>query len=384
LNKLEQRSFYSFLALYIISSFLFILLSGFWYYTAQKSSHESNDYFRMRHISDMFSNAVIKAHMKKKALKLPKVDPLYNITMINHSGKIVYGVEPNGFIIDKNRYFKHGDDTVLISDSAHGHLDIAYIVIESDRLSKLLHTLRVTVISIMAMIAISIVFIAWILSRLFMRPIREKIDQVETFIKDITHELNTPISALRMSTDRALKKAQYDAKILRNISISTKQLFDIYTALSYLNFSQKEQPAQPCDLETILRKSVGYYKELCNSKKIQIHCESTSSTFSIGEHSANMLFSNLISNAVKYSMPHSIILITLKNSIFTIEDHGIGIEKEKLKTIFERYHRGTEYAGGFGIGLSVVKNICDEHNIAILVTSEKDVGSRFILNFNAK
>ena len=381
LNKLEQKSFYSFVTLYIVSSFLFTLLSGFWYYTAQKSSLESNDYFQMRHISDRVSSAVIKAHMKKTELKLPKIDAIYHVTLIDGSGHTFYGSPIKDFSVDKNRYFKFGNHTVLISDTAHGHLNIAYVVVQSHQLTHLLQTLKSTVIGMMALIAAIIMLISWILSKLFMRPIREKIDQVETFIKDVTHELNTPITALIMSTERAMKKERFDAKILRNISISTKQLFDIYTALTYLNFSHEEQSNEQCDLETVLRKSVGYYKELCDSKKIQIHCESESSVFSIGEHSANMLFSNLISNAVKYSMPNSKISTTLKEGIFTIEDHGIGIDKDKLETIFERYHRGTEYAGGFGIGLSIVKNICDEHNIGIEVTSEKDVGTRFVLDF---
>jgi len=384
LNSLEQRSFYSFLTLYIVSSFLFIILSGYWYYIAQKSSLESNDHFQMRHISDLVSNAVIQAHMQKHPLRLPKRDPAFLVTLIDKEGKVVHGPVLKGIIVENNRYFREGDRTVLISDTAHGHLNIAYVVVQGTQLHQLLHTLMTTVLAMMSLIAISTVLIAWMLSRLFMRPIRQKIDQVETFIKDVTHELNTPITALSMATERALKKEIYDEKALRNISISTKQLFDIYRSLTYLNFAHKEEKAVRIDLEVILLKSIAYYKELCDSKRITIHVESEPYHLAILQEQASMLFGNLISNAIKYSLADSEIRITLKEGLFSIEDHGIGIEKERLSKIFERYNRETEYAGGFGVGLNIVQSICQENHITIDVISEPDKGSVFTLSFQKK
>ncbi len=94
-----------------------------------------------------------------------------------------------------------------------------------------------------------------------------------------------------------------------------------------------------------------------------------------------MLFGNLISNAIKYSMPNSKIDIHLKEGLFSICDEGIGIEEEKLMQIFERYNRQTEYAGGFGIGLSIVKKVSQEYGIGIEVRSEKGKGTCFRLQF---
>ena len=382
MNSLEKRSFYSFLLLYIISSFLFILLSGFWYYIAQKSSLESNDYFQMRHISDRISSAIIQAHMQELAFNLPMTDQAYTITLIDRQGNIVYGSLTEGFEIEKYGYFQQENSTILIADTPQGHLNISDVVVQSSHLYELLHTLKITVIAMMALIASGIVLIAWILSRLFMRPIHKKIDQIETFIKDVTHELNTPITALSMATERAVKKEKYDKKALRNISISTKQLFDIYTSLTYLNFSQKKKETALIDLNRVLLKSIEYYRELCESKRIDIDVKSESLFFVMAEHRANMLFGNLISNAIKYSMPNSQISITLREGIFTIQDHGVGIAKERLSKIFDRYNRETEYAGGFGVGLSIVQNICVEHHIEIAVRSEKEKGTVFTLTFS--
>ena len=383
MNSLEKRSFYSFLLLYIVSSFLFILLSGYWYYTAQKSMLKSNDYFQMRHISSNISTAIIQAHMHGVELRLPVIDPAFTITLLDQRRRSVYGPKIEAFEVEGNAYFQHSDTTVLVSDAPQRHLGVEFVVVQSGRLTEMLHTLKTTVISMMAAVALAIAVIALILSKLFMRPVRQKIDQVETFIKDVTHELNTPITALSMATERAMAKEVYDKKALRNISISTKQLYDIYASLTYLNFSRKEEKAAPVDLEGVLLKSIEYYRELCESKRIVLHVQSESFLFPMVPERATMLFGNLISNAIKYSKANSEIFITLKNGTFTIEDHGIGIDPERVSKIFERYNRETEYAGGFGVGLNIVQSICTDHRIEIGVKSQKGEGSCFTLTFPA-
>lgn len=342
---------------------------------------KSSDYFQMRHISDKISSSIIQAHMQGVSLELPAIDPIYRISLIDKQGSIVHGEKRSMIDATKNDYYRWKDETVLVSDAPHEHLGIAFVIVRSDQLHGLLKTLKTTVLTMMALIASATVMIAWLLSRLFMRPLHQKIEQIETFIKDVTHELNTPITALSMATGRAMKKKVYDRKALRNISISTKQLYDIYASLTYLDFSHKVGKVDKIDLEQILLKSIDYYKELCESKDIIIHIESRTHLFSISEDRASMLFGNLISNAIKYSMARSEITITLKDGSFTIEDHGIGIDEARLSKIFERYNRETKYAGGFGVGLSIVQSICDEYDIKVHVTSELDKGTIFTLIF---
>jgi len=73
--------------------------------------------------------------------------------------------------------------------------------------------------------------------------------------------------------------------------------------------------------------------------------------------------------------------VALKDKIFTIADEGIGIEKQKQEEIFEKFKRGTAYSGGFGVGLSIVKSICDEYDIRIELKSTLDKGTEFKLFF---
>jgi len=94
--------------------------------------------------------------------------------------------------------------------------------------------------------------------------------EIENFVKDTTHELKTPITALMMSTSRAKSKKEYDEKIIQNISISTKQLYDIYSSLTYLSFDHKSEEAQRLAFEDVIQSSIEYFDELLERKNISL------------------------------------------------------------------------------------------------------------------
>jgi len=371
LNKLEKKSFYSFLALYLGSSLLFTLLSGYWYFSAQKNSLESTTYYKLQHLADSISSLVINAHMTSTPLILPKAEKAYEYELIPTKKHKVF----------ESNYFERDGFKYLVSSSPQEHLAIQYVVVKTDEYHKELKALKTNILLAMSLIFMTIVIISWILSRLFMRPIHQKVKEIESFIQDISHELNTPITALGMSTSRAMQKRVYDEKILRNISISTKQLYSIYQSLAYLNFSSLSQESQMLNLKEILLRSIEYYSELAHAKNIKIDATLQDSELLAIDSRVELLFSNLISNAIKYSMPDTTIRIKLKEGFFSIEDEGIGMQKDKLHEIFKLYKRDSTLAGGFGVGLHIVKQICDEFKIDIDVSSEMDKGSTFELRF---
>ena len=381
MNNLEKRSFYSFLALYIGSSFLFLALVGFWYYTAQKNALQSSNYYRMQHYSDKITAAVINAHMHGGGLHLPAPPPDTDFALVSTQGDVVYGNMPKGITDVKNGFLELDDSAVLISDAPQEHLNIRYVIVESTTYHKELEALLAYLLLVMIAISVGIVTVAWVLSRIFMRPIHQKVEQIEQFIQDISHELNTPVTALQMSSKRALQKGVYDEKILTNIAISTKQLYSIYRSLAYLNFATPKEGPKELDLRPILEENIAYYGELSRAKNIVFKTDFSDAALRITEDRAGLLFSNLIANAIKYSMPDTIVTVTLKEHLFSIKDEGFGIEKEKLETIFKPYERGSQIAGGFGIGLSIVKQICDEFKIKIVVESKPDKGSCFTLTW---
>ena len=383
MNSLEKKSFYSFLGLYIISSFLFVLFSGYLYNSAQVTTLEKNEYYRLQHIADNLSQKIIHAHMSSTKLNMPKFDTDVKIALIDTKNKVVFGKLIDENIPTKADYISEDKHNVLISDAPQEHLDIKYVVVHSKYLHTKIKELKQDTITVMIISMLVIIILAYILSTLFMKPLRQKIKQVEDFVHDTAHELNTPITALSMSVSRALKKEVYDEKILKNISISTKQLFDIYNALSYMSFDDKTatEEATEIDICRVVKKSVAYYEELAQSKKINIKLNCEDFIFKIDETKLTMLFGNLINNAIKYSDYDSKIEINFKDGIFKIQDYGIGIEQKKLLKIFDRFNRATDYAGGFGLGLSIVQKISKEYDLKLDVTSTIDKGTTFCVEF---
>lgn len=371
MNDIEKKSFYSFLFLYLGSSLIFVSLSGFWYYSAQKSALENTTYYKLQHLADKVSSLIINAHMMGEKLILPSVEDGYEYILVSTKEQKVY----------KQRYFEKDGFKTLVSSAPQEHLMIEYVVARTDNYHKNLLALQKKVSTILVLVFLAIAIISWILSKLFMRPVRQKMIQIEQFIQDISHELNTPITALTMSSKRALQKQVYDEKILRNISISTKQLYSIYKSLAYLNFSSKEQNPEYLELKPLLEQSIEYYAELSMAKNIKIQTNLEQAGIVAVESRIELLFSNLISNAIKYSMPNTKIMIELEKGRFLIKDEGVGIQSQKIKDIFKAYERNSNLAGGFGVGLSIVKDICDTYGIDIEVASELGVGSSFILSW---
>ena len=382
MNELEKRSLTSFLTLYIVSTVTFILLSAYWYYSAQKNALESNTYYKLQHIADTLSRNIIYAHMRQQKLILPPLEDDVTIAFVDTNNTIVYGSLLVDVSLSKAGYYNMQGVKILISDAPQQHLNINYVIVQSRQLEHAIAALRFNVLVLLGMVILLIITLAYWLSRLFMQPIHQKIRQIEDFIHDSTHELNTPITALKLSVSRALSKKSYDANILRNISISTKQLFDIYSSLTYISFEQnRDTTCNTIEISSVLSRAIDYYRELTESKHINLHVESAPFNYAIDEAKLSMLFGNLISNAIKYSHPRSTITITCKNGRFDIADEGIGIAQDKLEDIFARFNRATEYSGGFGIGLSVVQKIAQEYGLKLQVESILHKGSKFSVIF---
>ncbi|WP_345985856.1 HAMP domain-containing sensor histidine kinase [Sulfurimonas sp. HSL-1656] len=382
MNELEKRSFYSFLGLYIVSSFLFILLAGFWYYTAQKHAFENNEHYRLEHIADRIGTAIIMAHMHGTPLQIPELQGRdIRIALIGTDGRLVSGELPAGLLPDGPDYREYTGRMVLVSDAPKEHLQIRYVIVSSDALFGVLSELREVVLAMMAAIALLAATVAWTLSKLFMRPLHQRVVQTERFVSDVTHELNTPVTALSMAAEQLLSAGRCSEKTLRNITASTRQLYDIYRSLTYLNFAREPETPHAIDLAGVAEKSSAYYRPLMESKQQTLSLQTHPLYFAIPEAEAQLLLGNLIGNAVKYSPPGATVHLEMNAGCLIVRDEGMGIAPEQQHRIFEQFTRATEIGGGFGVGLSIVKRICDAYGITLTLDSAEGKGTQFRLCF---
>ena len=333
----------------------------------------------MSQVADTVSSKVIQASMMKANYTLESF-PHTRVALLDKEKKLLQGGVPKSIDFNKDFYMSNGTFT-LVSKHANGHLGVEYVVVQSSQCNQNVAALKHKVAYSVLLTAIFIIIISVFLSYMFLKPIRDKMQEIEEFVKDTTHELNTPITALMMSTSRLKTKKIYDEKINKNISISTKQLYDIYSSLSFLSFDNKSEEAQDIDFSETVGESIEYFRELLEKKNITVAEELESCSLSIAPTKAKMLINNLLSNSIKYSTPNTNISLIVREHSLTISDEGIGIQKDKLQEIFTRFVRANSYAGGFGVGLNIVESIVKEYEYRLEINSEVGKGTTITIYF---
>jgi signal transduction histidine kinase len=211
-------------------------------------------------------------------------------------------------------------------------------------------------------------------------PYRKLNQYLDDFLKDAMHELKTPIGVARINVDMLQLRLKNDKYILR-IKSALKNMTVIYEDLEYyMQQSVVRDEKRDIDFSLFLTKRVEFFNDLAISKNIILHKSIEDSIMiNFNEIELYRIIDNNISNAIKYSKDGSTIEIYLEKEQSKIrlsfKDEGIGI-KDKSK-IFDRYYRGDKITGGFGIGLSIVKNICLKNKIEIKVESQVNKGTTF-------
>jgi len=263
---------------------------------------------------------------------------------------------------------------------------VHFIITEDTRIPSEVKNLKILIYLTVFSSAIFIAFIGYLLSRLLLRPVQEKMHHIDKFIKDSAHEINTPVTALLMSVSSLKKKGLKESKLLRDISISLKQISDIYNTLSHLAFDDLKRNIDTneiINLKTIIENSSAFYQEIASVKDIEIVLNTQTTYIKMDTDSAQKLVNNLISNAIKYNYTHKKIYITLQNNNLRVKDEGIGISKDDQNDILKRYKRATNLSGGFGIGLDIVNSICKKYQILLTIESQPKRGSTFMVDLTS-
>lgn len=212
------------------------------------------------------------------------------------------------------------------------------------------------------------------------------LEQQDLFVKKIMHEMNTPVSIISLNTE-LIEQNTGPTKEIEAIKASTKILSSIYGDLSYkIKKENREYRITKINLLDFISSRVMFFDELANIKDIHIHLEYNEELeIYINKYELERIIDNTISNAIKYSKESSEIIIFFGiedgKTVISIEDFGIGLENKDL--IFEAYYQQSDKKIGLGLGLNIVKEICDKYNIGIEINSEKNVGSTFIFDINS-
>jgi len=300
----------------------------------------------------------------------------FKIGYYDEDQKAIYTEIKDDIAFDKDFYMKNNQFFTVTSNKTV-HLGVKYIVLEESDITAKIQELRLKIIGYLVLSFLLMGIVGYFLGRLFLKPVREQIESLDRFISDTTHELNTPISAILMTTQSFKDK---DNKKIKRLEASAKRLSVMYSSLTF-RLEGKVEPSEVLCFSGIVEERVGYVKELIDSKRLNITLDLEPMEVFMARDSAYRLIDNLLSNAIKYSDVGDSIFISTKNYVLTVRDTGIGIDESVKEDIFKRYRRANEERGGFGLGLNIVLSICKQYKIKIDLDSKKGEGSTFILTF---
>jgi len=217
-------------------------------------------------------------------------------------------------------------------------------------------------------------FVSLLFSLYAFMPLRRALRMNEEFVKDILHDFNTPISSMRINFKLFKREIGENQKIERLEN-------NIETILSLQNNLQiflKGIPAQTeeFNLKELLEKRIKYFKVLYPDIDYILSMEKT--VLHTNRDAIIRILDNLLSNAGKYNKTQGEVSVYLKEKVLYIKDTGKGIKEPSR--IFDRYYK--EQDRGIGIGLHIVKKLCDELHISIQVKSRENKGTTILLNIH--
>ena len=377
----EKSTFFRFLVLYLGSSFILMLIVAILYFQNEKTLYTDLIKSEMQNITSKVSNEIIYSHMMGSKFEKEKYleSKQYQISFYDFTKRKLYGTLDEKIDFTKKFTFKD-DEVILVDNSTVGHLGIEYVVLKDTSLNFKIEKLKISILWMFLLSCIFVSFIGFYLSKLFLKPLKEEREKLNNFIKDTTHELNTPISAIMMSSENE----ELSSKQIQRIRLSAKRISEIYKDLTYIFLEEKEKTKElkEIDISKIIKEQIDGFEPLYSKKRIEVEIKVENMKYMILEDDFIRLFNNLFSNAIKYNKLNGKIEIILKDKTLIIKDWGIGIKEEKIKDIYNRYYRATSLNGGFGLGLNIVNMICKKYNIKIEVSSQENIGTTFKLLLN--
>jgi two-component system OmpR family sensor kinase len=381
----EKKTLFRFLALYIFFTIVVLTLSIYLYFSSsieiykQQNEIELNNYanefiIKLKDLHDDITDSLI--YPRDEKYKTSLYDKEYNLlysTLEFPKARLEDIILKDSTII---RYIKNPQDY---------YINTQYVIVEFKDDKKWLYEIYQNIFIYGSLFFIFMVVIGYFLLQLFLKPMKDALYLLDRFIKDTTHELNTPVSTI-VTNIELIDKDNLDDKFLQKtinrIDIGAKTISNLYEDLTFLVLDNKIISKDiDINLKEIVLQRVEYFASQVAMKKIDFVLYLEDKVVYIDEKKIIKVIDNLISNAIKYNNIAGKITIKLDENILSIEDSGKGISEENIKMMFDRYARFDKSVGGFGIGLNIVKMVCDEYGVSIGIESEKDKFTRVILRF---
>ena len=215
----------------------------------------------------------------------------------------------------------------------------------------------------------------------------------QEFVSNVSHELKTPMTSMKVLADSLVQNPDVPVEMYREFMVDIKNEVDrenkiITELLTLVRMDRKDSGLNLKEthvnemVELVLRR----VRPIAQKRDIELTMVSMREVYAeIDEVKMTMVVTNLVENAVKYNKDHGKVKVTIDSDLYNfsirVDDTGVGIPKESLEKIYERFYRvdksRSREVGGTGLGLSITKSIVLQHHGAIDVKSKLGMGTQF-------
>ncbi|WP_019774731.1 sensor histidine kinase, partial [Streptococcus sobrinus] len=302
-------------------------------------------------------------------------------------------VSVNGSFREKEHYrYK----TVSVSDKQFPKVAYVTIAISVNQLDSANSRYQIIIITVMIIFWLLSVFASVYLANWSRKPILESYEKQKNFVEDASHELRTPLTVLQNRLESLFRKP--DETILDNYETVASSLEEVRNmrilTTNLLNLARRDDKLNP-EIEEIepnfFDNIFENYSLIAEESGKVLSCSNQLRTSIKSDKTLiKQVMTILFDNAVKYTGDDGAIRITVSNSdrklVITVADNGSGISEEDKSKIFDRFYRidkaRTRQTGGFGLGLSLAKQIVEALKGTIAVRDNTPTGTVFEIKLN--
>jgi len=350
LQQHEKRSFWKIFLAYFSSVALLILLAGYFYYKEQYQQLIKDEHFAMIEYA--------------RHLKMNEPQVAADITHEVVDKEIEHFSMDNLFIGEK--YFEK-----YIPN--RWHKSYLYIKKDTRHFKERVRSLQRQIAAVQLLLLSLFGLISLLLTNSALRPMKETILRLDKFTKDLIHDLNTPLTTIKLNLRLLEKEALYpENKALRRIEKSAYEISELHQNLTIL-LEEDTFLLEEIDVCRVVDELLHDYEEIYPALRFKTACSALKS--SLNENALKQILHNLLSNACRYNREKGTITVWNNAKTLYIEDSGRGIKNPGR--VFERNYSEQSSSG---IGLDIVKRLCDAMSITVDVQSSVQ-GSRFSLTF---
>ncbi|HFU76645.1 MAG TPA: HAMP domain-containing histidine kinase [Arcobacter sp.] len=385
LSASSKKTLLNFLYLYTFFTLVITSLGIYMYYSSQKEIYNKEQLLALNEYANELTIQLKDLKRDTTGKLIYPWSKKFKTLLFDKRYKLVYSTKDNppldltNFAMNQNmiaRYLKNSDEY---------YLNAQYIIVEMVEDDRFTLQLMGTIIMYGFIFLVFMLLIGYYLLKLLLKPMEDTLFVLDRFIKDTTHELNTPVSTIVTNVE-LIQNKEHDKltqKAIKRIEIGAKTLSNIYEDLTFLILKHKlSSHNENICLNEIVDERLEFFSSMATIKQIEINRNYKDKvTLLIDRKKLIKVIDNLLSNGIKYNKHQGRLDITITTNKLIIKDSGIGIDQKDLENLFTRYARFTNTTGGFGIGLHIVKTILDEYKIKIKVESTKGEYSSFILSF---